>query len=500
MSSGLESAESIQFMSQDHDDSQLNSNNQFGLRTFSTDVFIYAGGQGILLLLSFIQGLIVPKFLSVESYGYFQVFRLFASYVGILHLGFIDGALVRWAGKGLAQIDNELKAAFKFLVLELAVIIIPSSLVCYFLLKPPFQEIALIVLAFAFVVDLGYLFIFAAQAARRFKLLTAIHVGRGLVAMILIIVFFVAGKLDYHYVIFALLVSQLLFALALVFWFRRYLGGKTKSPSLWAYGKENISIGIFVLLGNLIIALFFTIDRLMVNSLFSIEQFAIYAFALVVANVAYGFAVAVSRVFFPYLSGAAPELRTRAYQLGKPAIILAWAGTLVVYFPLTWLIQSYLPHYVASLPIMKILLCTVGFGSLVQILHANYYMAYRKQRQYFLCGIVALAVLAISNLLAIKIWGTLESIAIATLMSFGVWYIMNELSLKSIVMQSNISILRTSGVILCFTLAFWTSTMITDLPFLQLMIYVCIASLISYLLLFDDIRELVAIAKGMLNK
>lgn len=485
-------------MSEDHDDSQLNSNNQFGLRTFSTDVLIYAGGQGILLLLSFIQGLIVPKFLSVESYGYFQVFRLYASYGGILHLGFVDGALVRWAGKGLDQIGNELKAAFRFLLLELAVIIAPLSLLPYFLLEPPFQQIALMVLAFAFVVDLGYLFIFTAQAARRFKLLTAVNVGGGLVSLILIIVFFVASKLDYNYVIFALLASQLLFTLALVWWFHRYLGGKTtSSPSLWAYGKENIGIGIFVLLGNFIIILFLTGDRLMVSSFFSLEQFAIYAFALGVAGVVYVFITAISQVFFPYLTGAAPELRTRAYQLGKPAIILAWAGILAIYFPVARLVQFYLPHYTASLPIMQILLCTVGFGSLIQILHVNYYKAYRRQRQYFLYGIVALAILAISNLLAIKIWGTLESIAIATFISFGVWYIINELGLKAVVGESHRGLWKSLGIICCYLGAFWVSSQVTDWFIAQMLIYGCFFFLGTWLFFRNTVKELAVIVNDV---
>jgi O-antigen/teichoic acid export membrane protein len=476
--------------------SESQPGNQFNLRAFSTDVLIFSVGQGILILFGFIQGLIVPKYLSVESYGYLQLFMLYSSYVGILHLGFIDGAFVRWAGKELTQIGSELKVASKFLILELAVVITPLSLLCYFLLKPPFQGIALMVLAFAFVAILGVLFTCAAQAARKFKLLTAANVGKGLVSFTLIIVFFVARKLDYQYVIFALLASQLFITFALVFWFRRYLGGKMKSPpSLWAYGKENIGIGIFVLLGNFVIALFLTIDRLMVSSFFSIDQFAIYALAITVVMVAYTFVAAVPQVFFPYLSAAAHELRVRAYQLGKPTLILAWGIILAIFFPVAWLLLFYLPQYIASLPLIQILLCTVAFGSLIQILHVSYYMAYRKQRQYFLCGIAALAVLAILVFSAIKIWGTLESVAIATLISFGVWYIINELSLKSVVGETNRGILKSLGIICCYMGAFWVSSLVTDRLVMQLVIYICLFALLTWLFSRHTIRELAAIAR-----
>jgi O-antigen/teichoic acid export membrane protein len=477
------------------------ANRQFNISAFAADVLIFSVGQGILLLLSFIQSLIVPKYLSVESYGYLQLFVLYASYVGILALGFIEGAFVRWAGKKPDQVGSELKAAFEFLVVELAAIIVPLTLLSYFLLKPPFQGVALLLLVYAFVFDLGFLFIFAAQAAKRFKLLTAVNVAKGLVLLLLIILLFITGHLDYYPVIFALIASQLLFIFVLSFWFRRYFGSKTASPRpLWAYGKENIHIGTFVLLGNLVITLFLTIDRLAVSSLFPIEQFATYAFAIAVVMVAYIFIQAVSGVFFPYLSTAAHELRARVYQLGKPTIIIAWAGILLAYFPGVRLVRLYLPHYIASLPLIQILLCTVGFGSLIQILHASYYMTYRKQRQYFLCGIAALAMLAILVFSAIKIWGTLESVAIATLIGFSIWYIINEVSLKSVVGESNRELWKSFGIICCYLGAFLLSSQVTDHVWVQMIIYICLFALLTWLLFRHTIMELAKIAREITRR
>jgi len=96
-----------------------NKNDAFDLRTFSGDVAIFSLGNILLLVFGFIHTLIIPKYLSVEGYGYWQLFMLYGSYGGILHLGFIDGILVRWAGKKLPEIGSEIHIAFKFLLLEL---------------------------------------------------------------------------------------------------------------------------------------------------------------------------------------------------------------------------------------------------------------------------------------------------------------------------------------------------------------------------------------------
>jgi uncharacterized membrane protein (DUF106 family) len=120
-------------------------------------------------------------------------------------------------------------------------------------------------------------------------------------------------------------------------------------------------------------------------------------------------------------------------------------------------------------------------------------MAYRKQRQYFLCGIAALAVLAILVFAAIKIWGTLESVAIATLVGFVVWYIINELSLKSIVRESNRGLSKSLGIICCYVAAFWVSSLVTDRLVMQLVIYICLFALLTWLFLRNQIRELAVI-------
>ena len=475
---------------------QPQTDNQFEIHAFGKDALIYSLGNGLLLLFGAIQFLIIPKYLTVEGYGYWQLFMLYGTYVGILHLGFIDGILVRWAGKELAQIGNEMRVAFAFLLVEQVVVILPLALLLYFLLSPPLQWLWLMVLAYAFVMNLATFFMFTAQAVRKFRLLTAVNVARGLAFLILVVLLFVLGYLNYHYVVLAFVASLFLALVILAFRFRKYLSGqKPPISSLRAYGKENINIGIFVLLGNFVVVLFLTVDRLMVSSFFTIEQFAIYAFALSIVIVVYSFVMAASEVFFPYLSGAAPELRTRAYHLGEPAIILAWAAILAGYFPVARLVQFYLPHYVASLPAMQILLCTVGFGSLIQILHVNYYKVYRKQRQYFLWGITALAVAVMLNFLAIRVWGTLQSVAIATLISFGVWYIINELSLRSVLEESSKELWKGLMVVVCYVGAFCFASFLADCFISQMVIYICLFSLVTWLFLRRELKELVAVAR-----
>jgi O-antigen/teichoic acid export membrane protein len=466
----------------------------FNFKRFSRDALIYAFGQGILLVFGFIQTLLIPKYLSIQSYGFWQIFLLYASYAGLVHLGFVDGILVRWAGKDIVEIGGEIKTAFKFLMLELITIIFPIGLLFYFFIRPPVQWIGILILAYAFIMCLEAFFIFTCQAIRKFKLLTLMNISLGGCFLLFVILLKSSGNLDYLQIILAYITTYLLILLILAFYFRKYLRAKNaNTSSLWTFGKTNINVGIFVLLGNFITVIIFTTDRLLISSLFSVEQFAIYAFALTIAMVGYLFVSAIAQVLFPYLKSAVPEIRNKVYYLGKPTIILLWALILALYFPISKIIELYLPNYVSSLPTIRILLCTVGFGSLIQILHANYYKAYGKQRQYFFFGIASLVISIILNLLVIKIWGTIESVAVAMLITFGLWYIVNELSLKSTVGENSRGLWKRLAIIVSYLGAFWLSSFIASGFIVQMLIYLCLFSLITWLLLRHKIVEVLKI-------
>lgn len=470
------------------DDRNTVNAGRFKVQTFGKDVLVYAAGNGLLLVFGFVQSLIIPKYLPVEGYGYWQLFNLYGTYVGVLHLGLLDGLLVRWAGKDLNQIDGEIKPAIRFLVLEQLVIIIPLGLIAYFLLRPPLQWIGLMLFAYALISNLSYLFIFATQAIRKFRLLTLLTVARGLIFLISIVFLFISGHLEYQYVIVVSLASWFIFMFALAVHYRRYLCGDHYSVlSLASFGKNNIDTGILILLGNYIFGIFSTLDGLLVSSFFTIEQFAVYAFAMAVPSLAFTFIRAIAEVLFAHLAVAATDQRTRAYQLGKRVLVLCWAVSLCAYFPLAKFIQFYLPHYADSLLIIKIMMGTLGLSSLIFILQVNYYRLYRKQRQYFGIGITALALAVLLVLVAIKIVGNLESVAGAILISFFVWYIINALSLKGVTRESGGQIWKSLMIMGCYFACFWIASFLSPWFIAQMLIYAGFFLVISFGFFYSDI-------------
>ena len=69
------------------------------IKAFKTNLIYALIAQTISLLLSLIISFIVPKFLGVEEFGYWQLFVFYSSYVNIAQLGISDGLYLRLGGE-----------------------------------------------------------------------------------------------------------------------------------------------------------------------------------------------------------------------------------------------------------------------------------------------------------------------------------------------------------------------------------------------------------------
>lgn len=469
---------------------QTRDNSNFSVQAFSSDVLIYSFGQAVLLILGVVQSLIIPKYLSTSEYGYWQLFLLYTTYTGILHFGFLEGILIRWAGRDIESFREEIPTAFRFILLEQGVIVVVLIMVVEVSHLSP-KETILAVLANAIIYNLLAYFLFIAQATKRFKLVTATNIGRGLLFTIFLLLMFFSGYFSYFSLILATMITGLIILFLFIFLTRDYLiFHGTDGKFLLQYGKINIEIGIFILLGNLTALVFATTDRLTVGAFFSITQFAIYTFAMSMCNLATIFLQAVAQVFFPYLSGSSTETRIKAYNLLKPILIIFWAAVIAAYFPISIWIRHYLPNYSNSLPLLAILLCTVGFSGQINILHANFFKVYRKQKEYFIFAGISLIVASTLNLFAVYLFGTLKAVAITVVICFSLWYLLNEVALRHIIVAPITEIARWMFLIGAYIGAFLGTYAIAETWFKGFCIYGILFAGITIISLRKEMEQL----------
>ena len=61
------------------------------------------------LIISLMNGFILPKYLSVETYASIKTYQLYGNYIGVLVLGYADGLYLKYGGMKMRSIpDNEI--------------------------------------------------------------------------------------------------------------------------------------------------------------------------------------------------------------------------------------------------------------------------------------------------------------------------------------------------------------------------------------------------------
>ena len=59
------------------------------------------------LAISLVNGFVLPKYLPVDSYAGIKTYQLYATYVGVLVLGYADGIYLKYGGKSISSISNK---------------------------------------------------------------------------------------------------------------------------------------------------------------------------------------------------------------------------------------------------------------------------------------------------------------------------------------------------------------------------------------------------------
>lgn len=478
----------------------INKDKKNLFQSFFKDVIVYSSGQIILLGFGVIQTLILPKYLSITDYGYWQMFILFSSYVGILHLGFLDGLLVCWAGKDIVNIRSEIPIALKFFLIQQS-ILISFLLLITLLSNNIFPDILFFVLIYGFIINFSNFFSFLAQSSKQFKLVTVVNIVKGLFFLCFILFFLTFNCITYNNLMRATLLGGFCSLTIYLIFFREFFFKKGFNlHSFVTYGLKNIRIGIFILLGNFIVVIFMSIDRLMLGSFFSISQFAIYTFAISMCGIFFTFLQAISQVFFSYIAEQKHEIKKKIYLILKPSLLIFWGGILSGFFPLSAVINYYLPDYKTSLPVLAILLCTIGISGPILILHINFFKFYQKQRLYFIIAGVSLLIAIMLILITIQLYNTPESVAIATLISFSIWYLLNELFIRDVLILSQRDTIKSLFIIYCYAGSFLMLDKIITEWFEGLLFYFLIFLSITSIFLFKESKEFLNFIIVMIKK
>lgn len=335
------------------------------------------------LLISSLVVLIVPKLISIEEYGYWQLYLFYASYVGFLHFGWNDGIYLRYGGKNYKDLDMGLFFSqfwmLSFSQLIIAVIIGTAS--AMFVINSDRQFIFIMVAICMLIVNVRYMLLFILQGTNRIKEYAQITIIEKVLYCLLIILFLLEGVRQFKLLIVADLIGKSVAFIYSVYCCKELVFRKI---SVFYFSMkemiDNINVGIKLMFANIASILIIGIVRFGIERIWDVATFGKVSLTLSVSGLMMIFVNAVGIIMFPMLRRTDPQKLPRIYITMRTLLMTSLFGILIVYYPLKVILSAWLPKYAESLMFMAIVFPMCIYEGKMSLLINTYLKTLRKEK------------------------------------------------------------------------------------------------------------------------
>ncbi|MEX5519329.1 lipopolysaccharide biosynthesis protein [Bacillus cereus] len=449
------------------------------------DILKVFNSNVLMLLSNIILSILLPLSLSVNEFGEYRKYILYVSYMGIFHLGYIDGIFIKYGGKSLEDNRAELRAEHKFLVifqLIVTVVLIGISVLQ--------KDIVLLLIAFSVIpINISSFHKMLYQSTGLFGKYSRLNIIFTIFNLFFIGCLLILNVDNSSYYIGATLIANILLLLMVEYDFFQLIRGVESSNKI-AYSYY-FKVGVFILVGNFSILFFNNIGLWIVNLFFSIKEFAQYSFATSMLNMILLGVSSVGLTFYNYL---AKSENLQMVQLTKKILIVLGILSGCVFFILKLFISKILPQYSDSLDIIAVSFVNLPYIMVINVILVNLYKARKQEKRFFLIVITMLFISVILNFSSFIIFQSLTLIALATTISYIIWFItctsMDFKYLKS--NRSELSVLSIHFILFLFCSNYlnW---------FIGLVVYGGVISILIFIFYKGDFLKLMHMVKKVRN-
>ena len=350
--------------------------------------------QFVSICAAFLLNLVVPKFVDEIQYAYWQTYVLYSSFVGILHLGILDGIGLRYAGCDFDNLDiplirSQYMALFFMDILFVLLIIILS----FHFTFGAYRCLAILVAASVIPKHLYTYNFYLFQMTNRIKLYAAFVIVNNLVCMFLIIMLLFLSVNNF---VFLCLTDILCIFLSCIIFSKcnkgLYIGKPIKSNLFFPEFKENISCGFVILIATWSSMFLLGSTKMLVQRNWNEIIFGKVSFAFSLTSLFLSFVTAASIALFPSLKRKVVSELPDTYMKIRNFLSPMLFSALVLYYPIYFILEKWIPKYEVSLRYLALVLPIIVYTSKVTLLTNNYIKTYRKERYLLIINVVMLAV------------------------------------------------------------------------------------------------------------
>lgn len=363
------------------------------IRSIIIQIFHIISSNFIKLFVVGLLTIIVPKFIEVESYGYWQLYIFYTNYVGFFHLGWCDGIYLKEGGKNFDELcfSSYKTQFFSLLILQFffGVIILIGNCILNNDIEKSVIIIGTCINAILAVpcTMLGYLM----QTTGKIKDFSfATIIGR-ITYFILVILSVLGNYISFYWIIIADLIGWLTSLLYSCYACKEIFKVKANNFKLtFSTILNNIEIGSKLMIANIASSLIIGIVRFFIEKHWSIEIFGKISLSINFCSLVLIFINAISIVLYPILKKM--KIKDLGWLYKKMDFILFFILmlSLLFYFPINIFTKFWLPEYEVSIYYMAILFPICIYESKVSLLIYTFLKVLRKERVIMIINLTIL--------------------------------------------------------------------------------------------------------------
>ena len=360
----------------------------------------------LVLGISVVLNLVVPKFIGVKEYSFWQLYVFYSSYVGFFHFGWLDGIYLKIGGAEYDELDKRnLGTQFWYLAISQTLFGLVIIIVGVVQNLGEYKSIILTFVALNLIITNGKVFsLYILQSTNRIKEYAQISRGDRYIYLLGVGIYLLLHGQSFIPLIALDVFSKLIMLLWSLIKIKDILMVKKIAfKKIIIEIFDNIKIGSNLMISNIASMLILGISRMMVERQWSIETFGKLSFTLSISNMFMTFINAVGIVMFPLLRRTKHDMLPRLYLCIREVFVPVTYSLLLLYTPVKMILNLWLPDYSESLTYMGILFPMVIYEGRMALLVSTYLKTIRKEKLILLSNIVTLVGSAILSTITIFI-------------------------------------------------------------------------------------------------
>lgn len=369
---------------------------------------------------SFILGFILPLILDVSAYGYYREYMLYISYIAFLNLGYVDGIYIKYGGKDKNKVDIQILKKEHNFMFFFQLIVTGLFLLIAILL----DNIVLVLFSLSIIpINMSGFHKMFLQATGQFKKYSKLNIMQALFNIIILVTYIIIIRSEnpVPYIVINILVNFIILLIMEYDYF--YMNKKTliikPIKEKVNYGVH-IKIGFFILIANLMVNLFSTVGLWIVNIFLPVEEFAQYSFANSMISMILLIVTAASLTFYNFIS---KNENKEILLLIKNVLLSLGYFACILYFPLKIVVQLFLFKYSPSLNIIAVLMISVPYMMVINIIIINVYKARKEERKYLISVMKVLVINVFLNVILFSMFRSTISGAFSTSIAYIIWFV-----------------------------------------------------------------------------